>query len=209
MTTHEPPSIPALLASARVHADARRNARAPTSVGIRTRRFCALAAATSLLVLTVPTAGWSQPAQQVCVSVSPDEIRRAVQNWADRLKSAWENKNPAIIVSTYVPGDTEAVLLPTCQKEPAVGEPAITAYFKVFLTNEPVATIDLDSQQIRITDCGTGVAAGLYTFRLKDESKVAARYSYVFRQGAGGMWKIVHHHSSLQPLTDSKCPVHH
>lgn len=208
MTMHEPPSIPAPPASARVHAAARREADAPRSVGVRIRRSCAVALATSLVVLTGPRAGWSQPAEQICVSASPDEIRRAVQNWADRLKSAWENKNPAIIVSTYVPGDREAVLLPTCQKEPAVGEPAITAYFKVFLANEPVATIDPGSQQIRIYDCGTAVAAGLYSFKLKDESNVAARYTYVFRPGAGGTWRIAHHHSSLQPLTDAKCPVH-
>jgi hypothetical protein len=205
MTMHEPQSIP----SARVHADARRDACTPISVGVRIRRFCAVAAAILLVVLAAPTVGWSQPAQQICVSVSPDEIRRAVQNWADKLKSAWESKNPAIVVATYAPGDTEAELLPTCQKEPAVGEPAITAYFKVFLANEPVATIDLSSQQIRIYDCGTAVAAGLYSFKLKDGSKVDARYSYVFRPGAGGTWRIVHHHSSLQPFTDSKCPVHH
>jgi hypothetical protein len=209
MTMHEPQSILAPPASARVHAEARRAAGAPTCVGIRIRRFCAVAVATSLVVLAGPTTGWSRPARQVCVSVSPDKIRRAVQNWADKLKSAWENKNPAIIVSTYAPGNKEAVLLPTCQKEPAVGEPAITAYFKVFLTNEPVATIDLSSQQIRIYDCGTAVAAGLYAFKLKDESKLDARYTYVFRPGAGGTWRIVHHHSSLQPLTDSKCPAHH
>lgn len=156
--------------------------------------------------LAWPSEGWSRAPRKACVS--PDDIARLVQDWTDKLQKAWQQDNPSLVVQTYATEGRGAILVPTCANGPLIGTGAITAYFEKFLADKPVAKIDEDTQTIRISrDCRSALATGLYNFTLTGGLQLAARYTYVYQLQNDRNWRIAHHHSSLQPVPSSKCPV--
>jgi len=169
-------------------------------------RGCTSAAVILVVVLAWPTAGSSQPAKCQPVPGVAGLVCHQIEAWGKALQESWEKKDPDLVVDKYAP---DAILLPTCSADMAIGRADIKKYFvEKFLPAEP-----------RLTSIGTPKAgqtghvifgSGEYEFTLKDKQgkdvTVPARYTYIFR-GTGNAYLIVQHHSSLEPLNPAaKCP---
>ena len=170
-------------------------------------RGCTSAAVILVSVLAWPTEGSSQTAKCKPGPGVAAIVCQQIEDWGKALQASWR---PGIqqypVVDKYA---SDAILLPTCSDEPAIGRADIKKYFvEKFLPAEP-----------RLTSLGTPTAgragnvifgSGLYQFTLKDKQgkdvTVPARYTYMFRQ-AGRGYLIVQHHSSLEPKNPAaKCP---
>jgi len=163
--------------------------------------FIILAGLILLAVLAWPSEGWSRTARRAC-NVTAD-VDALLKNWAEKLSQSTPS-NPRPIVETYEPRN--AVLLPTCSGETAIGRGQITEYFKEFLDYKP--TVKFTTRAIG-GDCTIAFASGTYTFTLGNlaNQELLARYTYVFER-RNTKWLIAQHHSSLVPkLTpEQKCP---
>lgn len=174
------------------------------------RRRCAFVAVLFLAGLAWPSEGWSRAPKRTCVTEG--QVIGLLQEWTDKLQEAWRNNpvNPDIVVQTYARDGRGAILVPTCTNGPLIGTDAITGYFTKFLVNKPVAQIDARTRTIRIQDCNSAFAAGLYDFTLTGatgQPRLAARYTYIYQRQSDRSVRIAHHHSSLQPESSSRCPV--
>lgn len=141
------------------------------------------------------------PAATACAPISERQVAALFERWNQALASG----DPDQVASLY---SDDALLLPTLSAEPRRTHAAIRDYFSDFLARAPRGRID--SRMIQL-GCNSALDAGTYSFRLRDpadsdgaggEQWVQARYSFVytFSPGAGpGGWRILHHHSSLQP----------
>ncbi|MGL9688834.1 MAG: SgcJ/EcaC family oxidoreductase [Wolbachia sp.] len=93
----------------------------------------------------------------------------------------------------------DAVLLPTLSSSPRTTSAQRVDYFKDFLAKYPIA--EIESRTINI-GCNKAVDTGLYTFSLKDEKELRARYTFTYRWDKN-KWLISSHHSSLPPENHS------
>merc|ERR1712157_515273 len=117
------------------------------------------------------------------------EIRALFYLWNDALATG----NSKLVASRYA---SDPVLLPTVSDTPRTDFSSIQDYFDAFLLKKPQGEI-LEGY-IKIGD-GWAQDAGIYEFTMGvDDSKVKARYTYVYVL-EGGKWKISHHHSSILP----------
>ena len=98
----------------------------------------------------------------------------------------------------------DALLLPTLSAEPRQSHAAIRDYFTNFLARAPRGRIDSRTIQL---GCNSAVDAGTYSFLVADPGPaegtgerhwVSARYTFLYGY-RDGEWRILHHHSSLQP----------
>jgi len=127
-------------------------------------------------------------AAESCAPINTSEAEALFNRWNGALQTG----DPDQVVALYSP---DALLLPTLSSEPRRSPAAIRDYFSQFLSHDPRGRIDSRVLQL---GCNEVVDAGTYSFWLDGDHWVAARYTfvYVFRDGD---WRIVHHHSSLQP----------
>lgn len=94
------------------------------------------------------------------------------------------------MVANYAP---ESILLPALSNKVRVTAAEKEDYFRHFLEDKPVGTIDYRHIQ---SGCNTAVDAGLYTFTFKKMGrKAGGRYSFNY-QWNGKEWLIAKHHSS-------------
>ena len=125
----------------------------------------------------------------------PLDLNRSnlVLNWIETLCTGNVDK----IVSLYAP---DSVLLGTLAESIAEGKHEIRKYFEMFTKSNPcgkiTSIIEQDFGAIKVFD-------GTYDFSLTDpdtgeQSKVSARYTFVF-QYVAGTWLIATHHSSKNP----------
>jgi len=120
------------------------------------------------------------------------QVRAALDTWTTKLAQ----RNPANIVSLYAPN---AVLLATFAKAPIGAPSPRTKYFEGLMKNEGLRC-RIDSVTTRIYG-DIGINSGLYTFMYEKDGKtvnVPARYTFVYQRNGSG-WRILEHHSSLQP----------
>ena len=143
--------------------------------------------AISLLSLAAAASAFAQTTQ-TCISVDEKQIAGLFDRWNASLKTL----DPSRVVANYA---TDAVLLATVQNQPRLTQDDRLNYFTKFLKSAPEGTIN--SRTIKI-GCNTASDVGTYTFKMKDGSQVAARYSYIYSY-QNGAWLISHHHSSAMP----------
>ena len=143
--------------------------------------------AISLLSLAAAASAFAQTTQ-TCTSVDEKQIAGLFDRWNVSLKTL----DPSRVVANYA---TDAVLLATVQNQPRLTQDDRLNYFTKFLKSAPEGTIN--SRTIKI-GCNTASDVGTYTFKMKDGSQVAARYSYIYSY-QNGEWLIAHHHSSAMP----------
>lgn len=143
--------------------------------------------AIALLTLAAATGAFAQ-ATQTCTSVNEKQIAGLFERWNASLKTL----DPVRVVANYT---ADAVLLATVQNQPRLTQDDRLDYFTKFLKLTPQGTIN--SSIIKI-GCNTASDVGTYTFKMKDGSLVAARYSYIYSY-QNGEWLISHHHSSAMP----------
>ena len=141
----------------------------------------------ALIALAAATSGFAQTTQ-TCAATDEKTIASLFDRWNASLKTL----DPSRVVANYT---ADAVLLATVQNQPRLTQDDRLNYFTKFLKSAPEGTIN--SRTIKL-GCNTASDVGTYTFKLKDGSLVAARYSYIYTYQNGG-WLISHHHSSVMP----------
>lgn len=140
--------------------------------------------------------GGAAPAAAVAAAPQPaaarEEIGALTAAWVD----AFNSRDPARIVALY---DSEAVLIGTSAKAPAVGAGAIAAHFRD-VPGRPMNRVALGEHTARQYG-DTAIDSGLYSFFEVQDGKATvapARYTFVYRK-RDGKWRIVEHHSSRVP----------
>jgi len=146
----------------------------------------------------VPILGGSKGTNAPAPSEDVNAIAAANFNaWIDALKT----KNPSTVANMYAA--SELSFLPTVSPKFIRDNAEAEEYFKDFLKKEPTGTIT--AQQVHSLSANSYLHSGLYTFLLgpaASKESVNARFSYVWKR-IGGVWKILHHHSSIVPGSDS------
>ena len=160
-------------------------------------QLCGLVLALAVALIATPVQALeanaypsAQPAPQAACSPLDE---RQVEGWFESWNQALATDDPSQVAQLY--GD-HALLLPTLSSELRETPEAITDYFNSFLARHPSGSVT--HRQIRL-GCNGAVDAGTYRFTLHDpEATVEARYTFVYGL-EDGQWRILHHHSSLQP----------
>ena len=156
-------------------------------------RTSALLAILAVCALVGHAQAEKPPGRALCAAITPKQVMALFDRWNASLATG----NPASVVRNYA---ADAILLPTAENGPLIGRDAIRGYFVHFLERHPQGTID--QRTIRI-GCNEAFDAGTYTFTLDGSEpgsrvKLPARFTYIY-QPRGGLWLIVHHHSSAFP----------
>ncbi|CAB3792958.1 hypothetical protein LMG28614_03615 [Paraburkholderia ultramafica] len=125
---------------------------------------------------------------ETCHPASDKQIAALFDRWNDSLKTG----DPEKVVANYAP---RSILLPTVSNKPRLTVDEKVDYFRHFLENKPVGTIDFRNIMI---ECNTAIDAGLYSFKYADGSVVKARYTFTYEWN-GHKWLITSHHSSKLP----------
>ena len=126
---------------------------------------------------------------------------REVSGWFEEWNQALASGDTSEVVKLYA---DQALLLPTLSAEPRQSPAAIRDYFTNFLARAPQGRVDSRTIQL---GCNSAVDAGTYSFLVADPGPaegtgerhwVSARYTFLYGY-RDGEWRILHHHSSLQP----------
>lgn len=133
-------------------------------------------------------------------SVMPEEVKLPnllTENDVRQLFYKWNDALATLDSTTVAKRYTKnAVLLPTVSDTPRTDFALIKNYFDNFLLLKPQGVI-LESH-VTVGD-NWAKDVGIYEFTLgSDNSKVKARYSFIYLF-EDGEWKISHHHSSAMP----------
>lgn len=135
-----------------------------------------------------------------CTAVAQETGKPVTEQQIAALFTAWNNAlatgDAEKVADLYAP---DAVLLPTVSNEVRINRPQIVDYFKKFLQSHPSGAIE--QEHVKIADPDTAIDTGIYVFTLHQdgqETKVRARYTYVYEK-IGGKWLILNHHSSVMP----------
>ena len=142
----------------------------------------------SAIMFAASQSAFAAPAVQ-CQAIDEAQVSALFDRWNTSLQTG----DPAKVVANYA---AESVLLPTVSNQVRLTADEKADYFKHFLANEPVGTIN--SRTIS-QGCNSVVDAGLYTFAYGASGKsVQARYTYTYGWD-GQDWLITSHHSSAMP----------
>ncbi len=120
-----------------------------------------------------------------------------VEKLLDRWFAALETGDPSQVTALYA---RDAILLATFNGDVKKGHREIHGYFeREFLPKHPVGmAVEAYARVLG----GVAVNSGLYNFQIDSEDEgratVEARYTFVYQWAESG-WKIVEHHSSLNP----------
>ena len=93
-----------------------------------------------------------------------------------------------------------STFLPTLSRDFKKGQAGAEEYFLHFLQKKPVGRVT--EEEVEPLGPFSYLHSGKYEFTVGPDEKreeVSARFSYVWKQNKEGEWKIVHHHSSLEP----------
>lgn len=121
----------------------------------------------------------------------------ARENFA-RWDAALRTGDPETVAALYEDGST---LLPTMADRTITDRVGAVTYFTFFGSFRPTAEM-VEEHVVPIAD-GCYLHCGVYRFTLDQDGKrvpLDARFSLLWRKGADGVWKILHHHSSRVPV---------
>ncbi|MFD2167026.1 SgcJ/EcaC family oxidoreductase [Thalassotalea euphylliae] len=110
----------------------------------------------------------------------------------DKWNIALQTKDAKQVTALYA---SDAILLPTVSNQVRHNHAEIEDYFVSFIQREPMGK--LDESNIRVLG-EIVIHSGVYTFSLKDNVSVTARFTFVYQLN-GGAWEIIEHHSSQLP----------
>ena len=124
------------------------------------------------------------------------EAVRFAANWVGVVNK----KSVTQILALY---SGRATLLPTFSSIPAKGHNQIEAYFRRLLSRDTVA-VELHDESVGVDDISANIKAtyGTYTFLYNVQGvrkSFAARFTFVL--DTDDLAPIIHHHSSLIPLS--------
>ncbi len=117
-------------------------------------------------------------------------MQATFQGWSAALSSGDKEK----IADLYMRDDL--TFLPTLEAKMLTSRPETLAYFEELLKKNPSVTLN----QEKVHVCGKDgfLHSGTYTFSTTG-GLVPARFSYFWKKGSDGKYKIQHHHSSKLP----------
>ncbi len=113
--------------------------------------------------------------------------------WLMSLRSG----NPLKAADLYT---ADATFLPTLSPDLKKGSKEARNYFDHFFKKNPIGRVGENEIQFLGKNCY--LHSGMYDFEVDGDgarSVVPARFTFVWRRGRGGKWKIIHHHSSRKP----------
>lgn len=125
---------------------------------------------------------------------SPESI--AKKNFA-KWNAALLTKDARQVADLYT-GD--ATFLPTVSPEFKKGQSGAEAYFHHFLEKDPNGKVVEEAVQPLSPDCY--LHSGMYDFEVGPQNQreiVHARFTFLWKKGKDGQWRIAHHHSSKVP----------
>lgn len=120
--------------------------------------------------------------------MNQNEIIQLFDEWNEALQT----RDPKQVAALYA---DNAILLPTVSNKVRHNREEIEDYFVTFLAKEPQGKID--EANVR-TFGDIAINSGVYTFTLKGDVVVPARFTFVYRWN-GQRWMIIEHHSSQMP----------
>ena len=123
-----------------------------------------------------------------CAPITKPQVEKLFDRWNASLATL----NPEKVVDNYA---SDAILLPTLSNKPRLTQEERKEYFVDFLKKHPHS--EIDSRSIKL-GCNVALDTGIYTFTLKDGSKVPARYTFTY-EFKDDKWLISSHHSSAMP----------
>ncbi|MDO3445640.1 SgcJ/EcaC family oxidoreductase [Agrobacterium sp. V1] len=141
-----------------------------------------LLAASVIALLATPAVA------EECAPITKPQVKQLFDRWNASLATL----NPEKVVDNYA---SDAVLLPTLSNKPRLTQEERKEYFVDFLKKHPHG--EIDSRSIKL-GCNEALDTGIYTFTLKDGSKVPARYTFTY-EFKDDKWLISSHHSSAMP----------
>lgn len=144
------------------------------------------------LLMTPTVMAMSSATHVACVKTSKQEIAALFDRWNQSLKTG----NAIKVNANYT---DNAVLLATISNTPRVTSAERIAYFKDFLSKHPIG--EINSRTISV-GCNKAIDTGLYTFTLRNNHKLHARYTFTYLWN-GHKWLISSHHSSTLPESTS------
>ena len=116
------------------------------------------------------------------------EAKNHLESWIQSVSE----QNLKSTLSLY---SDNAILLGTFASKEYIGSVEIKKYFIDFFKKQPKASfISMYCNEMTNNSC---VFNGYYSFKVIDGSEVIARYTFVLQNI--GVWKIIAHHSSVQP----------
>lgn len=115
-------------------------------------------------------------------------IKDLFQDWNRALQSG----NPKNVVKLY---SSDAILLPTVSNIVRHNQREIEDYFIGFLEKRP--KFELEESNIRLFNT-LAIHSGRYSASFKEDSRVMARFTFVY-QYISKRWLIIEHHSSVMP----------
>jgi hypothetical protein len=134
---------------------------------------------------------------ETCQYLDDARVEALFLDWGAALR-----RTPDAVTDLYA---MNATLLPTVENGPYTTHAQIKKYFEHFLADNPSLTYH---SGVIVNDCNLSYYIGLYTFSTK-KGIVKARYTFIYGLD-NKVWKIVHHHSSKQPVaTPIPVPAHH
>ena len=142
----------------------------------------------AVAMVAVMAHGGAFARSEACHPTSEKQIAALFDRWNESLQTG----DPQKVVANYAP---HSILLPTVSNKPRLSADDKLDYFRHFLENKPVGTIDFRDIMI---ECNTAIDSGLYTFKFGDGSVVKARYTFTYAWN-GRQWLITSHHSSKMP----------
>lgn len=120
----------------------------------------------------------------------------ATKNFA-RWNNALQSRDAKKVAELYF---SDATFLPTVSPKFLNGNDEAEQYFKYFLKKNPIGKIV--SEKVQVLSPSRYLHSGLYNFQIDeagDRHIVEARFTFLWTLDEQGIWKIAHHHSSLQP----------
>lgn len=126
-------------------------------------------------------------------------FRKGVEATFDLWTGAVCRHIPEEAVKLY---DEDAILYATLNPTPMTTQAERLEYFRS-ITSFPGMKVAAESQHLRMFGDTLAVVSGLYNFEYLDENrqnvKIPARYSMVFKRVNENQWLIIDHHSSALP----------
>jgi len=115
----------------------------------------------------------------------------------ERWNDALQTRDARIVAALY---SEDATFLPTVSGEFKRGRAGAEGYFHHFLEKHPAGRVVSDAVQALGPDAF--VHSGHYDFVLGPaEARLdrLARFTFIWKRDAAGVWLIAHHHSSMRP----------
>lgn len=156
---------------------------------MKNRKTILIAASLLFALAGLPALSSSASTSGVPSSKQKSEILALFDQWNKSLATG----NALTVGANYAP---DAILLPTVSNKIRRTNAERIDYFEHFLLKKPQGKID--QANVRVFG-DIAINSGLYTFTFSDNSKVQARYTFVYQKQPDGRWLIIEHHSSKLP----------